>query len=151
MIASISDLRALKREICIAFVLVASAAATSVGADPSTSSDGMSRGWTFGERGGADLFNAVCAACHQRDGQGAVGAAAYPPLAGDKKLASSDFILSALFGGMKDMPPVGRMMSDEQAAEVVNYVRTHFGNSYPDSASAADASSVRRQFSEARP
>ncbi len=28
------------------------------------------------------------------------------------------------------MPPVGSMMSDEQVADVVNYVRTHFGNSY---------------------
>ena len=26
------------------------------------------------------------------------------------------------------MPPVGDMMSDAQVADVVNYVRTHFGN-----------------------
>ena len=29
------------------------------------------------------------------------------------------------------MPPLGQMMSDQQVADVVNYVRTHFGNSYP--------------------
>ena len=28
------------------------------------------------------------------------------------------------------MPPVGAMMSDDQVAAVVNYVRTHFGNQY---------------------
>ena len=30
------------------------------------------------------------------------------------------------------MPPIGGMMSDAQVADVVNYVRTHFGNAYPD-------------------
>ena len=57
----------------------------------------MSRGWEFGEQGGADLFGNVCAACHQPDAKGAVGAAAYPPLAADKNLASTEFVLTALF------------------------------------------------------
>ena len=41
------------------------------------------------------------------------------------------------------MPPVGRMMSDQQAADVINYVRTHFGNSYSDAISAADIKAAR--------
>ena len=40
-------------------------------------------------------------------------------------------MLAVLFRGLKDMPPVGGMMSDAQVADVVNYVRTHFGNAYP--------------------
>ena len=36
-------------------------------------------------------------------------------------------------------------MSDEQVADVVNYVRTHFGNSYPDAVSAADVAAARRR------
>ena len=28
------------------------------------------------------------------------------------------------------MPPFGRLMTDEQVAAVVNYIRTHFGNDY---------------------
>ena len=34
-------------------------------------------------------------------------------------------------------------MTDEQVADVVNYVRTHFGNSYADAVSAAQAATAR--------
>jgi mono/diheme cytochrome c family protein len=43
------------------------------------------------------------------------------------------------------MPPVGDMMSDTQVADVVNYVRTHFGNAYPGAVSAAEVAAARRQ------
>ena len=43
------------------------------------------------------------------------------------------------------MPPVGQMMSDQQIADVINYVRTHFGNAYDDVVSAADVGAARRQ------
>jgi len=52
---------------------------------------------------------------------------------------------SILLGGLKAMPPVGDMMSDAQVADVINYVRTHFGNSYSDVVSAADISAARRR------
>jgi mono/diheme cytochrome c family protein len=42
------------------------------------------------------------------------------------------------------MPPVGVMMTDDQVAAVVNYVRTHFGNDYHDAVTAADVRTVRR-------
>jgi mono/diheme cytochrome c family protein len=105
----------------------------------------MSSGWVFTEQGGGDLFGNVCAACHQPDANGAAGAAAYPPLAADRKLASADFMLTVLFSGLRGMPPVGRMMSDKQVADVVNYVRTHFGNSYEAAVSAAQVSAARRR------
>ena len=106
----------------------------------------MSRGWEFAEQGGADLYSHVCAACHQADAKGAVGAGRYPPLATDEKLASGDYVLSVLVGGLKDMPPIGAMMSDAQVADVVNYVRTHFGNAYPGAVSAADVAAARRRL-----
>ena len=105
----------------------------------------MSHGWEFSEQGGADLFRNVCAGCHQPDAKGAVGAGAYPSLVADEQLASADFMVSVLLGGLKAMPPVGDMMSDAQVADVVNYVRTHFGNSYSDAVSAADISAARRR------
>jgi mono/diheme cytochrome c family protein len=73
------------------------------------------------------------------------GAGAYPSLAADGKLASTEFLLSALLGGLNGMPPVGGMMSDAQVADVVNYVRGHFGNSYSNAISAADVAVARRQ------
>ena len=105
----------------------------------------MSRGGEFSEQGGAELFRNVCAACHQPDAKGAVGAGAYPALAEDEKLASTEFVLVELFGGLRGMPAIGRMMSDAQVADVVNYVRTHFGNAYPDTVSVADVAAARRR------
>jgi mono/diheme cytochrome c family protein len=131
--------------LALALVAAAAGGAPVLAGDAPVKSDPMSSGWEFTERGGADLFGNICAACHQPDAKGAAGAAAYPPLAADKKLASADFMLTVLFGGLRGMPPLGRMMSDEQVADVVNYVRTHFGNSYEAAISAAQVSVARRR------
>jgi mono/diheme cytochrome c family protein len=130
---------------------IALVVSTAVGASPVAADDvspksaAMSHGWGFSEQGGANLFQNVCADCHQSDAKGAVGAGAYPSLVADEKLASADFMMSVLLGGLKAMPPVGDMMSDAQVADVVNYVRTHFGNSYEDALSAEAVSAARRR------
>ena len=41
------------------------------------------------------------------------------------------------------MPPFARLMSDDQVAAVVNYVRTHFGNEYTDAVTAEDVKNAR--------
>jgi len=122
----------------------AAVGAPALAGDAAANSAGMSRGWEFAEQGGADLFRHVCAACHQADAKGAVGAGAYPPLASDKKLVSTGFMLSVLLRGLHGMPPLGDMMSDAQVADVVNYVRANFGNAYPGAVSAADVAAARR-------
>lgn len=122
----------------------ATAALPVVADDASLKSPAMSHGWEFAEQGGADIYSHVCAACHQADGRGAVGAGRYPPLAADEKLASGDYVVGVLVGGLKGMPPIGAMMSDAQVADVANYVRTQFGNAYPDAISAADVAAARR-------
>jgi mono/diheme cytochrome c family protein len=132
--------------LCAAALVVSAASGSPAAADETpANSPAMSHGWEFGEQGGANLFRNICAACHQADAEGAVGAGAYPSLADDKNLASSDFMLTVLFEGLKDMPPLGGMMSDAQVADVINYVRTHFGNSYADALSAADVTAARRR------
>jgi mono/diheme cytochrome c family protein len=128
----------------LAFAAATAGASPVFAGDDLTKTGPMSRGWEFGEQGGADLFRNVCAACHQADAKGALGAGAYPPLAEDEKLASTEFVLVELFAGLRGMPAVGRMMSDAQVADVINYVRTHFGNAYPDAISAADVAAARR-------
>jgi mono/diheme cytochrome c family protein len=105
----------------------------------------LSQGWRFDEKDGEALYARVCAGCHQLDGKGAVGAAAYPALAGDNNLASAAYVESVLLNGLRGMPPLGRLMSDDQVADVVNYVRSHFGNAYDDALSAADVRAVRPQ------
>jgi mono/diheme cytochrome c family protein len=112
---------------------------------PSPGDISLSQGRGFEEQGGEALYRGVCAACHQPDAKGAVGAAAYPALAANKNLASADYVEEVLRDGLRSMPPVGRMMSDEQAADVINYVRTHFGNNYEDAVSAPDVKAAKTQ------
>lgn len=134
----------MKRAALCALALVIAWPAAAAAADAPSKAPAMSHGWTFGEQGGADLYSHVCAACHQPDAKGAVGAGTYPPLAGDKKLVSAGFMLNVLLRGLNGMPPLGDMMSDAQVADVVNFVRTHFGNHYADAVSAADVAAARR-------
>ena len=131
--------------LAVALVVSAAVNAPALADDVPANSVAMSHGWEFNEQGGADLFRNICAGCHQPDAKGAVGAGSYPSLVADKNLDSPDFMLSVLLGGLKGMPPVGDMMSDAQVADVVNYVRTHFGNSYEDAVSAEAVSAARRR------
>ena len=52
------------------------------------------------------------------------------PLARKPKLETRRYATYVVLHGQKAMPPVGRLMTDEQVAAVVTYVRTHFGNDY---------------------
>jgi mono/diheme cytochrome c family protein len=97
----------------------------------------------FSERGGEALYANVCQACHMERGEGAVGAGRYPALANNPKLEVAGYPLSVVLHGLNGMPPVARMMSDEQVAEVINYVRTHFGNAYTDPVTPQDVTDNR--------
>ncbi|GAA4115573.1 c-type cytochrome [Aminobacter aganoensis] len=114
----------------------ASAFADSAGA---TFSDGDN----FSEKTGQELYANVCQACHMDQGQGAVGAGKYPALAKNVNLEAGGYPVYVLLHGLKGMPPVGKMMSDDQVAAVVNYVRTNFGNDYKDAVTAEDVAGSR--------
>lgn len=129
--------------VALAALTLTATSALAQGAAQPSAEPGMSQGRRFTEEGGQALYANVCAACHQPDAKGAIGAAAYPALAGNEKLVSAGYPLTILLYGLRGMPPVGRMMNDQQVADVVNYVRTHFGNSYDDPVSAADVKAVR--------
>ena len=74
---------------------------------------------------------------------GAVGAGHYPALAANPKLEAAGYPLTMVLQGRNGMPPVGTMMTDEQVAMVVNYVRTHFGNAYADAVKPEDVKGLR--------
>jgi mono/diheme cytochrome c family protein len=97
----------------------------------------------FTEQGGEQLFANVCQGCHMPDGKGAAGAGAYPSLAGNTKLEAGGYPVYVVVRGQRAMPPFGAMMSDDQVAAVVNYLRTHFGNEYRDAVTAEDVKVVR--------
>jgi mono/diheme cytochrome c family protein len=92
---------------------------------------------------GEGLYADICQGCHMPGGVGAVGAGAYPALAGNPKLASAGYPLALVINGRNGMPPFGDLLTDQQVAAVVNYVRTHFGNQFADEVTAADAKAAR--------
>ncbi|MGK9231175.1 cytochrome c [Inquilinus limosus] len=98
---------------------------------------------SFAETDGAALFANVCQACHMPAGQGAAGAGHYPALAKNANLETGAYPVYVVVHGLKGMPPVGKMMTDDQVAAVVNYLRTHFGNSYTDPVTAKDVADAR--------
>lgn len=103
----------------------------------------LSQGFKFTEASGEQLFASVCQGCHMPDGHGATGAGSYPSIAGDGNLEAKGYPVAVVVRGQRGMPSLGWMMSDDQVAAVVNYVRTHFGNQYRDAVTAEDVKSVR--------
>jgi mono/diheme cytochrome c family protein len=92
---------------------------------------------------GEALYADICQGCHMPGGVGAVGAGAYPALAGNPKLESAAYPLALVINGRGGMPAFGDLLTDQQVAAVVGYVRTHFGNRFPGEVQAADAKAAR--------
>jgi mono/diheme cytochrome c family protein len=98
----------------------------------------------FMPRDGEVIYRTSCQACHMSAGEGAIGAGAYPALAKNSKLRGRRYPVYVVVNGSKAMPPFRDLLDDEQIAAVVNYMRTHFGNGYKDSVSAADVKAARQ-------
>jgi mono/diheme cytochrome c family protein len=128
----------------VALLLLVAPAALAQSAARSSSESTLSAGYKFSEASGEELYANVCQGCHMPDGKGATGAGTYPSLAGDKALEAAGYPVYVVVHGQNGMPPVGVMMTDDQVASVVNYVRTHFGNDYRDAVTAENVKAVRR-------
>ena len=48
-----------------------------------------------------------------------------------------------VLNGLHGMPPFADRLSDQQVADVINYVRSHFGNTYTDKLSPEDIKKAR--------
>ncbi len=97
----------------------------------------------FTEASGSAIYGAVCASCHMPQGQGAIGAGAYPALAGDARLASTRYVETRVLYGRGAMPPFARTLSDEQVAAVTGYVQAQFGGEHGEPPTAADVAALR--------
>jgi mono/diheme cytochrome c family protein len=123
------------RIFCVAVTLMAVPAAAQETPDM--------RGSPFTMQGGEAVYRGICQGCHMADARGAAGAGIYPALAGNPKLASGGYTLSMVMNGHKGMPPFRGHFTNRQAADVVNYVRSHFGNRYKDKVTEADVQALR--------
>jgi mono/diheme cytochrome c family protein len=97
----------------------------------------------LGEATGEQIFTRVCAACHMQDAKGAEGAGRYPALAGNPKLAIGAYPVMVVVKGLNGMPAIGAMLTDQQVADVVNYVRSHFGNKFKGLVKPDEVKAVR--------
>jgi mono/diheme cytochrome c family protein len=116
---------------------------TATGQDSAARRHTFSSGYRFVEMTGEELFANVCQGCHMPDATGATGAGTYPSLAGNKNLEAGSYPIFLIVNGRRGMPAFGDMMTDGQVAAVVNYVRTHFGNSFQDAVTAKDVQDAR--------
>lgn len=78
---------------------------------------------------GEHLYVSNCAACHGREGEGAVG----PGLAGNAAMERADYIISTVLFGREGhgMPPFADVLSNDEIAAIVTHVRQSWDNSYP--------------------
>ena len=115
-----------------------------------------------GSIGGAEIYSHICQGCHMPEGVGAVGAGHYPKLAGDPALTSWQYAAVTVLNGRHAMPPFGLPadevqqirtvhLSDSQIADVVNYIRSHFGNTYKEEATATKVAALPHPSSPAPP
>ena len=118
-------------------------------AKPAVEDTGM-----MGTNDGEKIYQQICAGCHMRDGRGAVGACRYPSFADNAAMSSSRYIAITMLNGRRNMPafaPPRRnefyfppvWLNDVQVANVVNYIRTNFGNNYPDPITAEEVRALR--------
>jgi mono/diheme cytochrome c family protein len=106
---------------------------------------------------GEAIFHAICQGCHMPDAKGATGAGTYPSLTNNPKLASPQYMAAVILFGRHDMPSFvvkasnrssffeDATLTDEQIADVINYVRTHFGNRYTNGITAAEVTAMHPQ------
>lgn len=121
------------------------ALAAALAAGPALAQDFVITGdWLapFPQQGGKAVYDAVCAGCHMPDGKGAVGAGAYPALAGNPLLESPEYPLYMIMNGQRAMPEIGWMLDDQQVADVVNYIRHNLGNDFPGETTAEDVAEL---------
>jgi mono/diheme cytochrome c family protein len=98
---------------------------------------------------GAKVYASYCSGCHQADGKGVAGK--FPPLAGNPVVSAQDpgNVFKVILGGIPSrdgyaaMPGFAAQLSNQQIADLVNYLRASWGNNAPANASVADINSLR--------
>lgn len=136
----------MRHRILSAFILSLAVLLPAAGPGWGQSTDAQSNGFAnprrFAYEDGGDLYRAICQGCHMPDGKGAIGAGAYPALAGNANLEAAGYPVHMIVNGQKAMPSF-HYLSDAQVASVVNYIRSHFGNQFKDAIGPTEVKEMR--------
>lgn len=108
---------------------------------------------------GASVYVDSCAACHKTDGSGYQRF--FPELRGNPVVQAEDptSLIHVVLGGSTlpgvkgapssiTMPAFGWRLNDRQVADVVNFIRTSWGNTAKGQVSASDVAKVRKTLPE---
>ncbi len=98
---------------------------------------------------GRQVYLNNCASCHQLNGEGIKGSV--PSLADNGAVLADgpDDVIRVILGGIEaqgsyaPMPAVGAGMTDQQIADVTNYIRQSWGNEAPPNAGPGDVGILR--------
>ena len=104
----------------------------------------------------ASLYMDHCSACHQAGGRGMPGI--FPPLVANGAVIAPDpgNVLQAVLNGIPmqngyvAMPSFAGQLTNQQIADVANYVRTSWGNQAVANATAADVAKLRAAMPKAQ-
>lgn len=107
--------------------------------------DGGGKPAQFQATSGEELYQTLCQACHMPNGQGAEGAGIYPSFVGNERLRSPDYAIDVILNGLRGMQSFGDMLSNDQIANVVDYLRTNFGNQLETDTTPEDVARVRHE------
>jgi mono/diheme cytochrome c family protein len=89
---------------------------------------------------GRGTFLSYCVSCHQPDGKGLEGSVASLAGNGTVLAGGPQDVIRTILGGIEavgsdsPMPAIGAGMTDQEIADVTNYVRQAFGNTAPPNA-----------------
>lgn len=91
---------------------------------------------------GRQVYVEVCQACHMADARGGGGAGlGIPALADNPRMADTDYLIEIMVKGQGGMPWFTDLLTPQQIAAVLTYIRTNF-NSYPEPVSAAEVAVI---------
>ncbi len=81
---------------------------------------------------GQAVYQQICQACHMADARGGSGAGTgIPALADNPRMADKDYVIGIMIKGRGGMPWFTDILSAQQIAAVLTYVRGNF-NAYPE-------------------
>ena len=143
----------MKLPLAFAIALVAAGCAKGSQSSSATSASAAAAKNPASASDGAIVYIANCSSCHQTNGQGIAGA--FPPLAGNATVTGNPIAVIAIvkeglegrlvvngqaYSGI--MPRWRGVLSDEQIASVITYVRSSWKNNAPG-VSVADVQAVK--------
>lgn len=127
----------------LAALLLSLLASLCYAADTKSSSPAKADAKSSSASNGARLYREYCQGCHMADGKGATGAGTYPALANNPKLTAAAYPIIVVLFGKAGMPWFNGLLTPEEIAAIVGYVRTNFGNKYAEPVTAAEVAKMK--------